>query len=138
MASTGWAASAAAKTKKLKKRDIEWLREEVLHGVCFGLAARVDQHDLDIIAKLPQDLPARAARRSKIIGIRCHRDPAEFSDAFGNRLEDRYPLRAYSQAVGRVLHVAAGVDASVDVFQRCPHFEFGKRGERVLADGQCS
>src|SRR5436305_7622643 len=76
------ARSAAAKRRRLKIRDIEWLRKQFLQPVCFYLATRIYQRDLDIAAELPQDLPAGAARRSKHVGVRRHRHPAELANAF--------------------------------------------------------
>jgi len=43
----------------------------------FGLAARIDQQDFDVAAKLPQDLTACAAGWRECIGIGGDGDPAE-------------------------------------------------------------
>ena len=52
-----------------------------------------------------------------------HGDAPEFVRAFGDGLEDRYPFGADGEAVGGVLHVAAGVNAAALVFKRRAHLE---------------
>ena len=58
------------------------------------------------------------------IGIGRHGNAAEFSYALGNRLPYRDALGTDGEAVGGIFHVAAGVDAAVDVFEGGAHFEF--------------
>src|SRR5579863_2249594 len=103
--SAGAPASEKTKRKKLQKRYIEGFGEEILELERFGLAARIHQHDLDIAAEFPQNLPAVAARRSEYLGIGGYRDAAELAHAFGDRLEDRDSLGADGQPVGGVLHI---------------------------------
>ena len=74
-------ASVATKRKKLQIRNIEGLREEIFQLVGFGFAVQVDQHDFDIAAELPEDLPAGAAGRREHAGIGRHRHAAELADA---------------------------------------------------------
>src|ERR1039458_7413775 len=68
MMSAGWAASARTKRKKLKIRDIEGLREKIFQPIGFGFAAQVDQHQLHVSAKLPENLPAGAAAAGEGVG----------------------------------------------------------------------
>ena len=102
----------------------------------FGLAARVDQHDLDVAAELPEDLAAGAAGRGEHLGIGGHGHAAELARAFGDGLENGHALGADGEPVGGVFHVAAGVDAAIGVFHRGAHPEFGIRREGVFAGGQ--
>ena len=44
---------------------------------------------VEVAAELPQDLPARAARRRGLLGVRDNRDPRENVVPFGERLEYR-------------------------------------------------
>ena len=62
-----------------------------------------------------------------------HGHAAELARALGNGLEDGYPLGAHGEAVGRVLHVAAGVDAARRIFNGGANLEFRVRREGVLA-----
>src|ERR1019366_6032188 len=131
MMSAGWAASARTKRKKLKIRDIEGLREKVFQSIGFGFAAQVDQHQLHVSAKLPENLPAGAAGRGQIFGIGGHRHAAELADAFGDGLEHGDAFGAKCQPVGGILHVAAGMNPPVAVFNRRAHQELGEGRERV-------
>src|ERR1035437_11060088 len=97
--SAGWAASARAKRKKLKIRDIEGLREKIFQLIGFGFAVQVDQHQFHVSAKLPENLPAGAARRRQIFGIGGHHHAAELAAAFRYRLEHRDALRAKREPV---------------------------------------
>ena len=99
----------------------------------FGLAVQVGQHQFDIAAELPEDLPAGAAGRRQHVGIGGHRDAAELARAFGDGFEDGHALGAEGQAVGGVFDVAAGVDAAVDVFQRRADLEVRERRMGVFA-----
>src|SRR5664279_1980 len=111
MTSAGSAApSVKTKRKKLKIRDIEGLREKFFQVIGFGLALQVDQHEFHVSAELPENLPARSARRRQLGGIGGHGHPAEFADAFRNRLEHRHALGTKRESVGRVFDVAPGVD----------------------------
>src|ERR1019366_6910044 len=136
MMSAGWAASARTKRKKLKIRDIEGLREKIFQPIGFGFAAQVDQHQLYVSAKLPENLPAGAAGRGQIFGIGGHRHAAELADAFGDGLEHGDAFGAKCQPVGGILHVAAGMNPSVAVFNRRAHQELGERREGMQAGGE--
>src|SRR5262249_5293545 len=111
-------------------------RKEVFQLVDFGFAARIHEGDFDIAAKLPEDLAARAARRSEAIGIGGDGDAAELADAFADGFEDGDALGADGEAVGGVFDVAAGVDAAFGVFQGGADLEVRIRGEGVGANGQ--
>src|SRR5690349_19361292 len=119
--SAGSAARADTNRKKLKIRNIEWLRKEIFQSVRFGFAVQVDQHDLDIAAEFPEDLPAGAARRREHCAVGGHRDSPKRPHTFGNRLKDRYAFGAERESVSSVLHVAAGMDTSLDVFESRAH-----------------
>src|ERR1035437_116687 len=134
--SAGSAASARTKRKKLKIRDIEGLREKIFQPIGFGFAVQVDQHQFHVSAKLPENLPAGAAGRRQIFGIGGHRHAAELAGAFGDRLEHRDTFRAKREPVGRILHVAPGVNAPIAVFNRRAHQEFGERCEGIQAGGK--
>src|SRR6185437_7309811 len=63
MASTGAGACANAaqplnNQTRLQKRRIKRSREQFFQSQSFALAAQVHQHDFDVAAELPQDLPA--------------------------------------------------------------------------------
>src|SRR5215471_16980966 len=104
------AASTRAQRKKLEKRYIERLRKKIFELVSFGLPARVDQDDFDIIAELPKNLAAGPAGRGECVGIGGDGDAAELSDAFADRLEYCDALGTDSQSVSGVLDIAPGVD----------------------------
>ena len=57
--------------------------------------------DRDVAGELPEDLPARAARRRRLVRARHDGDGAELPDALRERLPDRDALGADRQAVGR-------------------------------------
>src|ERR1035441_10621577 len=103
MKSAGSAADRAVtprtKRKKLKIRGIEGLREKVFQAIGFGFAVQVDQHQLHVSAKLPENLPAGATGRRQVFGIGGHGHAAELADAFGNRLEHRHAFGAKSEPV---------------------------------------
>src|ERR1039457_6825205 len=136
MMSAGWAASARTKRKKLKIRDIEGLREKIFQPIGFGFAAQVDQHQLYVSAKLPENLPAGAAGRGQIFGIGGHRHAAELADAFGDGLEHGDAFGAKCQPVGGILHVAAGMNPPIGVFNGGADQELGERREGMQAGGE--
>src|ERR1017187_7647250 len=136
MKSAGSAASARTKRKKLKIRGIEGLREKIFQAIGFGFAGQVDQHQLHVAAKLPENLPAGAAGRCEIFGIGGHGHAAELADAFRDCLEHGHAFGAEGEAVGGILHVAPGVNPAVAVFDGRAHEELGEWREGIEAGGQ--
>ena len=55
-------------TACLEIRRIESFREQIFELIGFGFAVQIDQRHWHVAAELPQDLPARATRRSEIVG----------------------------------------------------------------------
>src|ERR1039457_4022281 len=106
MKSAGWAASARTKRKKLKIRDIEGLREEIFQLIGFGFTVQVDQHQFHVSAKLPENLPAGAARRRQLFGIGGPPHPAGTSGAPRERPLKGDAFRAKGEPVGGIFHVA--------------------------------
>ena len=70
------------------------------------------------------------------VAIRGDRDTAEFADALGNGFEHGHALGAHGEPVGRVLDVAAGMDAAVGILNCRADPEFGIRREGVFAGGK--
>src|ERR1022692_35606 len=136
MKSAGSAASARTKRKKLKIRGIEGLREEIFQAIGFGFAGQVDQHQLHVAAKLPENLPAGAAGRCEIFGIGGHGHAAEVADAFRDCLEHGHAFGAEGEAVGGILHVAPGMNAAVVVFDGRAYQELGEWREGIQAGGK--
>ena len=93
----------------------------------------IREHDFDVAGKLPQDLPARAARRRRVCRVGDDGDAAKVAMAVGQRLEHRHALGADRQAVGGVLDVAAGDDRAVRRLERRADLEARVVGHRVLA-----
>src|SRR5581483_12358101 len=79
---------------------------------------QVRELDLEVAAELPQDLPARAARRRRRLGVGDDGDARERALPFGERLEHRDALGAHRQPVRRVLDVAARDDRTVGALER--------------------
>src|ERR1039458_5280917 len=121
MKSAGWAASARTKRKKLKIRGIEGLREKIFQLIGFGFAVQVDQDQLHVAAKLPENLPAGATGRREIFGIGGHGHAAELAYAFRDRLEHGHAFGAEGEAVGGIFYVAPGVNPAVAVFRSEEH-----------------
>src|ERR1035441_7707351 len=136
MKSAGSAASARTKRKKLKIRGIEGLREEIFQAIGFGFAGQVDQHQLHVAAKLPENLPAGAAGRCEIFGIGGHGHAAEVADAFRDCLEHGHAFGAEGEAVGSIFHVASGMNAAVVVFDGRAYQELGEWREGIQAGGK--
>ena len=97
---------------------IEWQRQQILELMPAGLATQIGEDDFEVAAKLPQDLPARAARwrRRDRVGDDGH--TPECAVPFGKRLEHRDAFSADREAVSRVLDVAASDDDAVGRFER--------------------
>src|SRR5579863_4122850 len=102
----------------------------------FGVATRIDQQDLDIAGKFPQNLAAGPAGWRESVGIGRGGEPAEGARAFGNRLENGDALGADREAITGVLDVASGMEAAGRVFERRPDTEMGIRRVRVFAGGE--
>ena len=105
-------------------------------GDRFARVPRIQQHDLHVAAKFPEDLTARPARRRQHIGISRNCDPAEFTRAFRDRLENRHAFGAKGETIGRVFDVAARVDAAGGVLQRGANAEIRKRRVRMFTRGE--
>src|SRR5581483_3511469 len=116
--STSFPFSFSILNSKLQQARVERQRQEVLEPVRALLFLEIGEHDLEVAAELPQNLPARAARRGGSVGIGDDRDAGEGAMAFGDRLEHRDALGADCQPIGRVLDVAAGDDGAVGGFER--------------------
>src|SRR5580704_15245131 len=56
-------------SKSLDKRTVKRPWKQVPEPERFRLSTQIRQHDLDVSAKLPQDLPAGSARWSQHLGI---------------------------------------------------------------------
>src|SRR5215472_14656780 len=130
------AANAAApiKNSRLQERSIKGPREQGTETHGLRLTGQIREDDFNIAAEFPKNLAAGAARRRKFIGIGHHRDPAEPSLAFRDRLEDRHPLRADRQPVSGVLDVTPGVNMSFLVLERRADAKFRIRRMRVSAN----
>src|SRR5579862_589230 len=121
--------------QRSKKRSIEGPREEIFHLELFGFAVEVGESDLDVAAKLPDNLTAGAAGRSEKLGVGSHGDAAKFARAFRDCFPNGDAFGAYGEAVGRVFDVAAGENAAVFGFERRADQEMGERCVGVLAGG---
>src|SRR5215469_522607 len=122
-----------ASARALQKRIIEWSRKDISQFYRFALSLQIDECDLNIATKLPQDLPARPARRRERIRIRCHRDPRKCLRPLRHRFEHRHALGAHRQPVGGILYIASSENVPALIFQRRPHLEMRKRRMRILS-----
>src|SRR6185312_5410039 len=121
--------------KTLQKRAVKGAREKCAETQGLRFPCEVREHDLDIPAELPQDLPARPAGRSQRAGVGDNSDTFESAGAFRNRFEDRDPFRAERQSISCVFDVAAGVDTAVRILDRGPYFEVRERRMSILTGG---
>ena len=109
------------------------MRQQFAHPVPASFAFQVAENHFEVAAVFPEQLPARAARRSGRDGCRHDRDMGELAAAFGQCLEQRNSLGADSQPVGRVLDVAASDDLAVGGAEGRADLELRVRGDREVA-----
>src|SRR5262245_56784680 len=57
--------------------SVEGQRQQVLESVYTAVFGEVGQHHLEVAAELPQDLPARPARRRRGLGVGDHGNARE-------------------------------------------------------------
>src|SRR3954469_25638263 len=101
-----------------KKSGVEGARQEFAHFRHLHVAREVRQNDCRVAAELPNDLPARPARRSQRGRVDDDRQALETPLAFREGLPDGDALGTHRQAVTRALDVAARVDFPVLRFDR--------------------
>jgi hypothetical protein len=99
---------------------------------------QIDEHNLNITAELPKQLPARTARRCEYVSICGYGYTPEPPCAFGHSLEYGDPFRAHRQPVCRVLDIAARVDDARYIFKRRAYLKIREDGVRMLASPERS
>ena len=103
------------------------MREKLGQLVADVTAARSGAEHLHVRRELRQELTAGAAWGRPVLAVGVDRDPPEAPLPFTDRLDAGSPLRTDGIAQGRVLHIAAGIHASVHALQRRTHREVGIR-----------
>jgi len=93
---------------------------------------QIGEDDLEVAAEFPQDLAARAARRSGGFGIGDDGDAREAAVAFRQRFEHGDALGADRQTIGGIFDVAAGDDRPVSRLQRRADLEGRERRHGAL------
>src|SRR5437867_6776921 len=106
------------RSRPLQQARVERKRQEILLAMTSGFFAQIGEHDLEIAAEFPQDLPTRAARRRGRFRIGDDGDAGEGAMPLGERFEHRDSLGADGQPVRSVLNVAPGDDGAVRGFER--------------------
>ncbi len=84
---------------------------------------KVSENDRRVPAKLPNDLPAGAARRRQCFRISNDGQLGKMFVAFRQRLPDRDAFAANSKAITGALNIASRVDFSVIGLHRGAHQE---------------
>jgi hypothetical protein len=110
-------------------------RQQGREAEAAGRPVQVAEHDLDVPAVFPQQLAAGAARRRRPLRIGDHGDAGEDRVPLGQGLDQRHPLGADGQAVGRALDIGAGDDVAVGGLERGADPELREGGARELAPG---
>src|SRR3984893_13658720 len=96
----------------LQKRLVKWFWEKSRHPMHLEFPFQVGEDNLRVAAKFPDNLPASSARRRERISVGHDGHGVEPALAFGDCLENRDALGAQRQAVGGVLHIAAGENSA--------------------------
>src|SRR5438132_3212702 len=109
------------------------MRQQLRQLVTGLFSAQVAEDDLQIAAELPENLPAGAARRSRLRSVRDDGDAREGPMPLGNRFEHRHTLGTDCEAIGGVLDVAARHDLSVRRFEGGPDAEVREGRVSMLA-----
>ncbi len=105
------------------KRAVKGSWQQFTKAERFRLPIEVREHDFNVPAKLPKDLPAGPARRSQHLGIRDHRHSFKAPGTLRKGLEDSDAFRTDSEAVRRILDIAAAMNASVGILNGRSYFE---------------
>src|SRR4051812_32949724 len=96
-----------------------------------GGFSEIREDDFEVASELPEDLPARTARRRRRFAVGDDLDASEQAVAFRDRLEHGDALGADGETVGGVLDVAAGDDGAVGGFERGADPELREGGVRM-------
>jgi hypothetical protein len=117
----------------LDERAVKRLGQQSAQPQAFRLAKEVCEYDLDVSAKLPENLPAGPAGWSQRFRIGYHGYPSETARAFRNRFENGNAFGTERQSVSRVLHIATRVNSAIRVLQGRAYFEFRVRRVGIFA-----